>query len=172
MTAPSITRTMLAGLAGGGAFNLLMLLTFRLIGFGWTGEGPLVTSPLQSAKLVAVWTKLEPLPLVVANPPPIIAGLLLFGVGQAFAYRSVAPAWPPRLIPRATRFALMTFFMTFLFFEFFTPFNLFGEPLRLIALELVFWAVIAAGEAIVLVIALEGHRARRRSDKGAEVTAA
>jgi hypothetical protein len=34
--------------------------------------------------------------------------------------------------------------------EFFTPFNLFGEPLPLIGLELVFWATIAFAEAFVM----------------------
>jgi hypothetical protein len=37
---------------------------FRLIGFSWNGNGILLTSPLQSRKLVAVWTRLEPLPLI------------------------------------------------------------------------------------------------------------
>jgi hypothetical protein len=36
------------------------------------------------------------------------------------------------------RFAGLLFFMTFFFWEFFTPFNQFGEPLPLIALELCF----------------------------------
>jgi len=44
-----------------------MLLTFRLLGFGWNGGGILLSSPIQSQKLIAVWTQLEPLPLVVAE---------------------------------------------------------------------------------------------------------
>lgn len=57
-------RTLIAGLAGGMAMNLAMLLTFRAIGFGWNGGGILLTSSMQSQKLIAVWTQLEPLPLV------------------------------------------------------------------------------------------------------------
>lgn len=34
--------------------------------------------------------------------------------------------------------ALLMFFLSFFFWEFFTPFNQFGEPLWLIALELLF----------------------------------
>ena len=34
--------------------------------------------------------------------------------------------------------------------EFFTPFNLFGKPLQLIGLELLFWATIAFAEAFVM----------------------
>lgn len=148
-------RVLVAGLAGGITLNLVMLLTFRLIGFGWDGDGILLTSPMQSGKLIAVWTQLEPLPLIVTNPAPIIIGLVLFGVGHAYIYSSVAIAWPAGVVPRALRLAGMIFFMTFLFWEFFTPFNQFGEPLPLIALELVFWAIIALAEAFVIVAIME-----------------
>jgi len=35
----SHVRTVIAGIGGGIAMNLAMLLTFRLIGFGWKGGG-------------------------------------------------------------------------------------------------------------------------------------
>ena len=85
-------RTLLAGLACGLALNLDMLLTFRALGFGWHGGGILLTSPLRSPKLIAVWTKLEPLPLVVANPAPIILGLFLLALDHACITRWLAPA--------------------------------------------------------------------------------
>jgi len=151
-------RILLAGLAGGLAMNLVMLLTFRLIGFGWNGGGVLLASPMQSQKLIAVWTQLEPLPLVVTNPAPIILGLLLFGIGHALIYRSVAAAWPTGVIPRALRMSGLIFFMSFLFWEFFTPFNQFGEPLPLIAVELVFWAFIALAEAFAIASIIERGR--------------
>jgi hypothetical protein len=40
--------------------------------------------------------------------------------------------------------------MTFLFWEFFTPFNQFGEPIYLIALQLVFWAFIALADGFAI----------------------
>jgi hypothetical protein len=40
--------------------------------------------------------------------------------------------------------------MAFAFWDFFTPFNQFGEPLQLVALELLFWAAIAIAEAFVI----------------------
>lgn len=150
-----MVRTLIAGFAGGMIINLVMLLTFRAIGFGWNGGGILLTSSIQSQKLIAVWTKLEPLPLIVANPAPIISGLVLFGIGHAFVYKWISAAWPPGIIPRALRFAGLLFFMVFLFWEFFTPFNQFGEPLPLIALELSFWAAIAIAEAIVIASIIE-----------------
>jgi hypothetical protein len=151
-------RTIVAGAAGGMTINLVMLLTFRALGFGWNGDGILITSSIQSQELIAVWTKLEPLPLVVANPLPIILGLVLFGVGHAFIYRWMSVGWPPIILQRAFRFACSLFFMVFLFREFFTPFNQFGEPLPLIALELAFWASIAIAEAIVIAVIIEYGR--------------
>ena len=154
----SIARTVTAGVAGGLVLNLATLLTFRLIGFGWQGGGILLDPNWQSPKLIEVWTRLEPLPLVVANPAPIIVGLMLFGIGHAFIYRWLSPHWPPGLLPRALRLALLVFVLSFLFWEFFTPFNQFGEPLPLIVLELLFWALIAMTEALVLVAAFEWHK--------------
>jgi len=148
-------KTIIAGLLGGIAMNVSMLLTFRTIGFGWDGKGFLLTSSMQSEKLVAVWTEIEPLPLVVDTPLPIILGIILFGIGHAFIYRSVASAWPTGLLPRAVRMSGLIFFMTYLFWEFFTPFNQFGEPLQLIAIELIFWAVIAFAEGTVIAWVME-----------------
>jgi hypothetical protein len=37
-----ISKTIVAGLAGGITLNIVMLLTFRLIGFGWDGGGILL----------------------------------------------------------------------------------------------------------------------------------
>lgn len=161
MAPAQISRTILAGLAGGLTLNLAMLLTFRLIGFGWQGKGILLDPAFQSRKLIEVWTRLEPLPLVVANPAPIVVGLMLFGLGHAFLYRWLAPHWPPGITARAGRIALLIFFLSFLFWEFFTPFNQFGEPWLLVGLELVFWAVIALAEGLVLAAAMEFRNPKR-----------
>lgn len=160
MPPKSIMKTVVAGLAGGMAMSLAMLLTFRVIGFGWNGEGILLTSPMQSRKLIAVWTQLEPLPLIIANPAPIIVGLVLFGIGHAFVYRWLAAAWPRGIAARALRLAGVLFFIAFLFWEFFTPFNQFGEPLPLIALELSFWALVALAEAFAIASVMEYKSAR------------
>lgn len=159
---PSPRRTLVAGLAGGLALNLVMLLTFRAIGFGWSGGGILLDPSRQSAKLIAVWTQLEPLPLVVSRPAPIVLGLILFAIAHALIYRWLAPAWPPGVHPRAWRLAALVFVLSFLFWEFFTPFNQFGEPLPLIALELGFWAAIALAEAYAIALVSELKPATRR----------
>jgi hypothetical protein len=138
------------GLAGGLTLNLTMLLTFRLFGFGWHGGGILLDPGLQSPKLIAVWTQMEPLPLVIAKPAPIILGLFCFGLGHAYLYHWLAPFWPRGIFSRAWRLAGLIFFCSFLFWEFFTPFNQFGEPLVLIGLELLFWVIIAGAEGLVI----------------------
>lgn len=136
-------RLVLAGTAGGACASLLMLLTFRALGFGWTGGGVLLDPAHQSPKLIAVWTELEPLPLVVTRPTIVAVGLVLLGIVHAAVYRMVVGAWPPGVRARAPRMPAVLFLVAFLFWEFFTPFNQFGEPLPLISLELLFWAVIA-----------------------------
>jgi hypothetical protein len=146
----SSCRTILAGLAGGVALNLTMLLTFRLLGFGLNGGGILLDPALQGPKVIAVWTQIEPIPLVVSDPLLIGMGLILFGVFHAFVYRWLAPAWPYGILERTWRLAALVFGLSFLFWEFFTPLNMFGEPLSLIGLELVFWAAIALVEAFVI----------------------
>ncbi|MBM4272970.1 MAG: hypothetical protein FJ134_00680 [Deltaproteobacteria bacterium] len=151
----SALRLFLAGLAGGLALNLLMLFTFRLLGFGWQGGGVLLNPSLQSPKLIAVWTQLEPLPLVVSQPAPIIIGLFGFTLGHAYLYQWLAPGWPAGIAARGLRLGGLIFFLSFLFWEFFTPFNQFGEPLLLIGLQLIFWAVIAAGEGLAIAAVME-----------------
>ncbi len=149
-------RILLAGAAGGMAMNLAMLLTFRMIGFGSSGRRGILLNPsLQSPKLIAVWTTLEPLPLVVTNPLPIILGIVLFGIAHAYLYRGLARAWPVGMLPRAARLAGLVFTLSFLFWEFFTPYNQFGEPLTLIALEMVFWAIIAAADGLAIAAVME-----------------
>ena len=153
-----VSKTLLAGLAGGVALNLTMFLTFRVLGFGWKGDGILLDPSFQSHKLIAVWTQIEPIPKVVSDPLPILLGLFLFGIGHAFIYQWLVTAWPTGIIARAWRMAALIFFHSFLFWEFFTPYNQFGEPLPLIGLELTFWAIIAIAEAFAIATIFEWKR--------------
>jgi hypothetical protein len=104
--------------------------------------------------------------LVVNRPVPIILGIILFGIVHAYLYRWISPAWPTGIVGRALSFALLVFLMTFLFWEFFTPFNQFGEPLGLIAIELCFWAVIALADGFTISTIME----RKASDQRSEAT--
>lgn len=160
---PSHAKTLLAGVLGGLGMNLMMLLTFRFIGFGLRGDGILLNPLFQSRKLIVVWTELEPLPLVVNRPIPIILGIILFGVLHAYFYRWLCSAWPPGILKRGLSFALLVFVMTFVFWEFFTPFNQFGEPLGLIVIELVFWALIALADSFAITAVMEIRYALKKS---------
>lgn len=159
-------RTCTAGIAAGLSMNLAMLLTFRLIGFGIEGDGILMDPSVQSSKVIAVWSELEPLPLVVDRPLPIILGIIVFGIVHAYLYRWLSPSWPAGMARRAFLFALIVFLMTFLFWEFFTPFNQLGEPLGLIAIELGFWAVIALADGFTLSAIMERAPSKRAKAAG------
>lgn len=152
-------RTILAGLAGGLVMNLVMLLTFRLIGFGLNADGILLDPSVQSKKLIAIWTEIEPLPLIVTNPAPIISGIIIFGVLHAYIYNWISSGWKHGVIHRGLRFGLLVFIMSFLFWEFFTPFNQFGEPIPLIGLELTFWALIAFADGLTIAMVIEKGKA-------------
>ncbi len=130
--------------------NIVMLVTFRVLGFGWNGDGILIESPSQSQKLIAVWTEIEPIPLVVNTPAPIIIGIIIFGIIHAYWFNWLSSSLPNGIVNAGLIFGCLVFTMTFLFWEFFTPFNMFGEPLHLIALELVFWACIALADGLTI----------------------
>ena len=156
---PSIFRTVVAGIAGSVVFSLGTYVTFALIGSGLDQHsGPLFNPSSQSAKFIAVWTQIEPLPLFETKPQLILLGYVLFCVGHAFLFRSVAAAWPRTIASRAWRLALVTWSLSYVFFEFLGPFNLLGEPPALVALELVFWATAALAEAAAVVAVLEARQ--------------
>jgi hypothetical protein len=168
MERDSTSVTVLAGLAGGAAANVAMFLTFRLLGMGLDGGGILLDPAVQSDKLIAVWTEIEPIPRVVTQPVLMGLGILGFGVLHAYIYRGIARSWPEGVVPRALRFGGILFGMVYLFWEFFTPFNMFGEPVYLTLLELAFWALVAFAEAFVLVAVAETLGPSPNSPDGTE----
>ena len=153
-----IPQTVGAGIAGGLAFIILTFVTFVLI-----GHGPLSNPGLQSPKVLAVLNELEPLPLFATKPHVIFLGYLLFSISHALLFRSVADAWPAGAAPRIWRLALVGWSLSYLFFEFLGPFNLLGEPLGLVALELCFWAAAALVESAVIVLILQRDREPREA---------
>jgi len=149
-------RTVIAGIAGGITMYLAMFLTFTIVGgVSQEGGGLILGASMQSQKLVAVYTDLEPLPRIFTDPLVMLGGVVGFGVVYAGVYRSVAPAWPEGVGSRSVRFAGVLFGIGFAFWEFWTPFNLFGEPLALISLELSLWAVVALAAATAIVVVSE-----------------
>src|SRR5262245_33985390 len=106
---PTISKTVLGGVAGGAVFCVGTFVTFVLIGSGLDRRsGPLVDPSKQSPKLMAVFTAIEPLPLFETAPFLIMLAYVVFGVGHAFLFRSVRAAWPPAKVARMWRLALLT----------------------------------------------------------------
>lgn len=84
---PSVLRSVIAGLAGAVVGLIITLIGFMV-------ADPILFDPdLQSAKLIAVWDETEPLPPTSGEAATGII-LLLIGIGRAFIYRWLAPAWP------------------------------------------------------------------------------
>lgn len=145
----------LVGLAGGAAFCVTVFLTFGLVGAGLDYNGILFNPTLQSPKVIAVWKQIQPLPVMVTDRFVILGGFVLFAIGHAFLYRSVAVAWPKGIANRALRLTVIIWVFSALFFEFMGPFNLLHEPLQLQSLEFIFWAAAALAESFTLVIVFE-----------------
>jgi|SRR5262245_46645137 len=148
----SYVRTITSGLIGGLVFWVTTFLTFVLLGSGLDqASGPLVDPGIQSAKYLAVYRDLQPLPLFATAPHLILAGYVLFGIAYAFVFRSVQRAWPDSYLARTWRLALIVWTLSSLFFEVLGPMNLLGEPVALVGLELAFWLAAAIAEATVIV---------------------
>lgn len=147
-------KVIAAGILAGLAAFFVMFLTFDQIGNAG-GTGILINSEVQSAKLLSVWTIMEPLPKVTTQPGLMILIFALLGIVHATLYKWLAPAWPKGVTARGWRFALLLWFFSYLFLEFFGPFNLFSEPLPLIAVQLSFWVVVSLVEGYVLAAILE-----------------
>jgi hypothetical protein len=161
----TIWRTLLAGLAGGIAFIGGTLVTFRLLGGSRQGaEGLLFDPDTQHPKVIAVWKEIEPLPRILETPAIIVGGMILFGIGYAFVYRSIAPAWPAGLHSRAWRLGLIVW-LGAVFAEFIGPFNTLHQPLQLSALAWAMWAVCAFAEAYILVFVADRGRSRRHDQR-------
>ena len=140
---PGVLRTVIAGVVGIVGFLIVNFLGFEV-------ASPILFDPdLQSAKLIAVWDEIEPLPPAYGEA---VTGsiLILIVIGRAFVYRWLAPAWPTGVVARALRYALLVWFLSFFFLEFAAPFTLFGEPVGLVLIELVILAVAVLAEAFLL----------------------
>jgi hypothetical protein len=114
---------------------LAILVVFRLIGFEYWGI--LVDPQYQSPKLIKVWTELEPIPLAVNHPGIITLGFIALAVIHAFVFSVIKKGIPGEGWKKGLSFGLIIWLFSYLF-EFFTPWNMFGEPVWLVGLELMF----------------------------------
>jgi hypothetical protein len=92
----------------------------------------------QSSKLVGVWTQIEPVPSLSSLAPALIIMPSIATVVFARFY-DLLPTQDRRL--KGLSFGIMLWALVALFFELFTPYGLFGEPLILLAYELTLWLI-------------------------------
>ncbi|MFC6018080.1 hypothetical protein ACFP2T_17955 [Plantactinospora solaniradicis] len=152
---PTLIRTLAGGLAGGAAVCVALYATFAAWGGSKRDEVGLLFDPsTQSAKLIAIWKEIEPLPLLISSPEPIIGSYFGFAIGYALIYRSVAAAWPSGIVNRVARLGSIIW-LAGAFFEFQGPVNLAHQPIRPTAIALAFWAVAALAEALAIVAVLD-----------------
>lgn len=107
----------------------------------------------QSQKLIDVWQSFEPVPPVTpfledaasleTSALPVILLLFLWTVGLVWIYARVNTSIPGTGWRRGAFFGFGVWLSSFLFFETFTPLNLFGEPLAIIGYELALQMVVA-----------------------------
>jgi hypothetical protein len=138
----------MAGVLAGVVFALLSALTFYVLGIL---PGILFNPAFQSPKVLAVMLTLEPLPVMQRAPYIIVAGWSVIIVGYAFLFNHISVLWPQSYWTRLWRLTFIIWFFSLLFFEFQGPYNLLGEPLPLLALEMLFWAICALGASAVIV---------------------
>lgn len=107
---------------------------------------------VQSTKLLKVWREIQPIPLVITNPPIMVRLYVILGVLHSFVYHKISGSLGRTRLTRGVQFGLIIWIFQFAFFEYFTPFNLFGEPPPLVALELGIWFVVAIVEGLAIAL--------------------
>jgi hypothetical protein len=159
------------GIAGAVAFLIANIVSNIL--FFQLGRGILFENPLQSEKVIAVLFELEPLPLMFTNGLLYLAIAAGIGVVHGLVFTFIEPVLPQHTIGRGLAFAAILWALMALYFEFHVPFNMFGEPIVLVAVELGFWVVVVATEGILLSLMYGSGRtatAEQQAQSGAQAT--
>ena len=140
-----LLTTLVAGVAMQAATALVWMnpLTTRII---------LTPEFGQSQKLINVWTLWEPLPRLAQMPSaPMIAGFFIYTLLHVLVYRRFAPQLPGHSWwTKGLSLAAGILVFQYAYFEFFTPFNQFHEPLHLIAYELLLQGIMAVVEGLAI----------------------
>jgi hypothetical protein len=90
----------------------------------------------QSAKLVGVWKTIEPVP----TPESLMPALLITPAIYSFVFALLYDSIPGKTrVRKGVSYGVILWSLIAVFFELFTPNGLFGEPLHLLAYELLLW---------------------------------
>ncbi|MDA0867849.1 MAG: hypothetical protein O2890_15895 [Cyanobacteria bacterium] len=136
------------GCAGAIAFTVANVVSNLL--FFQIGQPILFDPTVQSEKLIAVFFEMEPLPLMFTNGALYMAIGAAIGIVHGLVFTYVEPILPRSRIRRGVAFAAILWALMALYFEFHTPFNMFREPISLVLLELVFWAIVLLVEGVLI----------------------
>ena len=143
-------RAGLAGLIGALVSSIVAALMFQVI-----GNGIIFDPNIQSPKLIAVWEEYEPLPLMITSIFIFLIGWLIIGIIHGLIFEFIIEGLPKDVLKRGLSFSLVLWAIMHVFFEFFTPFNLFGEPLYLVAFELLLWSAVDIANGLVISLMYE-----------------
>jgi hypothetical protein len=146
----TITYSKLPRAAVGGAVAIVIANIVSNILFFQLGRPLLFENEAQSAKVISVLFEMEPLPLMFTNGPLYMAIAAVIGVVHGLVFYWIEPALPRGVVARGLAFGAILWALMALYFEFHAPFNMFGEPVALVAVELVFWIAVVAVQGLVL----------------------
>ncbi len=138
-------RGFVGGAVGGVVGFLLGFVLFFVL-----ATGILLNPDIQSAKLIDVWQELEPIPLAITNPALFTIGIALIGGVHGLVFAGIVRGLPKDVLKRGLVFGAILWAVAALFFEYFTPFNMFGEPLPLVAFQLVLWVPVYLVEGTLI----------------------
>ena len=92
----------------------------------------------QSLKLVAVWKHIEPIPSLASLAPALLVTPIIYSTMFALLYHAI----PGKSgIRKGFLFGVILWSLIAVFFELFTPYGLFGEPLQFLLYELTLWFI-------------------------------
>jgi hypothetical protein len=133
-------KLMRGGISGAIAFVIANIISNLL--FFQIGKPVLFNPDLQSEKLIAILFEIKPLPLMFTNKSLYLAIAAVIGIIHGLVFTYIEPSLPKNQIKRGAAFAAILWALMVLYFEFHAPFNMFGEPISLVLLELLFWVIV------------------------------
>ena len=145
---PVTTRWIRAPIGGAVGFTTAAFIGFVVL---FALAAPLLFDPaIQSAKFIAVWQTLQPLPLLVTNPLLFLGGTAIIGVGHGLVFAGIVRGLPEPILKRGFVFGLVVWALLFIFLVYFTPFNLLGAPLVLASMVIASFFFVAQVEGLII----------------------
>jgi len=122
----------------------------------FTPAQSVLTNPeYQSAKFLAVFGEIEPLPRVAADPWVFPAGVAIIGILYGHVYALIRRSLGEGRWTRGARFGIVAWALMAPWFEFYLPWNVMHEPATLVLLELALWAAVLLLVGMTIAVAYE-----------------